>query len=243
MEIDYMKIPDGPGKDELEQIMKFIPKLNLMSGPWIAGGAVRRLVMGESLQGGDVDIFFPSYTEFGNAKSLLDKNAKLEIKTNHALTYLVDVGGFQIKCQIINRRTYVDIAKLFSDFDFSVCQFATDGECIAYPPESLQDLKERRLRFSENGKGADRTSPSRLVKYCMYGFVPEDGVLATTVNKGLNGIRTVEIFAASRFSDSNYSDFEEVEEPQHEDDLEELELKDASALERLARALFKMKDF
>ena len=45
---------------EFHHVLSLLPPVNMMSGPWITGGAARRLWTGEDWHKGDVDVFFVS---------------------------------------------------------------------------------------------------------------------------------------------------------------------------------------
>ena len=185
MEIKFMDIPNGPGREELDLILSFLPKISFESGIYLAGGAVRRLAQGQSLIDGDLDFFFrklnPSRLFEDEFKDHLDP----PFVSSRAVTYKVPMGENEFKIQIIRRMFYKDLESLFNDFDFTVCQFATDGEKIAYTDQSLSDLRSNTLSFNRDKILDSRTLPMRFAKYVRYGFIPEPHMFTEVVKKGL----------------------------------------------------------
>ncbi len=199
-------IPEGPGVEKLNWILEQLPPLDLKAGPWVAGGAARRLLEGQPLEGGDVDIFFSCRKSFKIFCQHLE-SYQLVISTERAKTFMVQ----GIKVQAICRQTYITVEDLFKDFDFSVCQIATDGKKIAISNQGHRDMKERVLRFAPGGKVARQTVIKRMTKYLAYGFIPEPGLYETMVNSGLLGVSSYSIFEGSEADSSNY-DIPEGEE-------------------------------
>jgi hypothetical protein len=205
-----LDIPDGPGLDTLNWIIEQLPPLDMRKGPWIAGGAVRRILEGKSLEGGDVDIFFASSAQYKRFKHCLSGFEKV-IETRRATTFLVQ--GIQV--QVICRQFYLTVEDLFKDFDFSVCQIATDGKKIAVSNQGYNDIRSKSLRFAPGGKVARQTVIKRMNKYLAHGFIPEPGLYETMVQSGLTCVSSYSIFEGSeREFSSNYEIEEGKEEPQ-----------------------------
>jgi len=80
-----------------------------------------------------------------------------------------------INLQFISRTFPNSILDLFSDFDWTVCQFVSDGETMWAPPNAIRDLELRKLELIP-----ETTRPitfNRVVKYISYGFDPTDEIM------------------------------------------------------------------
>lgn len=143
-----------------------IPKLkfHIDKGPWIAGGAVRKIVMNEPLADGDWDIFCRN----GYQMKVIREKLKGDWYRNYRTWTLSPEGGVRI--EIIHSLLHPDLAHVFDSFDFTVCQFATDGTTLYYTPQAMQDIETRTLNCPKNG--GHESSESRIFKYFMKGFHP-----------------------------------------------------------------------
>ena len=187
--VEQHNIPRGPGLLELQTILDLFPPVSLMKGPYVAGGAVRRLIKGESIRGGDIDFFFHDYRQFNQFVKCMDNFERLH-ESQHAKTYL----AFGMQVQLICRKYYPSLFELFNDFDFSVCQVATDGKSILARRGSVPDIMNNRLRFADYGTVEKSSVTGRLLKYLGHGFLPEPGMFKTIMETGLNQSSSYQIF-------------------------------------------------
>jgi hypothetical protein len=201
-------LPAGPGRDQMEKILEIIPPLSLKFGPWLAGGAVRRIIQGKTIDDGDMDFFFTSIAEWQKFKDVLDDYECLH-KSGAACTYLVH----GIKVQIIKRMYYKNLDQLFGDFDFSACQVATDGKKLGYADQAVSDIQEQRLRLATVGRVTKKTVVGRMMKYLGHGFMPVDGLYSTVIDHGLKTTNSYDIFNGTiERPASNYDHEDKVEE-------------------------------
>lgn len=173
------------------EIFKYLPPLNLQTGPWIAGGAALTWFQGNTVTS-DIDIFFQDedqweafrlafienyrYTQQVNSDFeslyLCDKPISISSdfgysvvsETENALT--MQIKGTQI--QLIKKFSK-SITDVFDSFDFDVCKFATDGESFHPFDRALDDLSKKILH-------SEKFTPSllsRVMKYTTYGFIPD----------------------------------------------------------------------
>jgi len=219
-------IPTGPGVEQLNSLLEILPPISIKWGPWIAGGAVRRILQQRVIdEEGDVDLFFSDAGEFLKFDRALS-SYELVHSSGKAKTYMVN----GLKVQIIKRRFYDDLKTLFADFDFSVCQVATDGKKIAYADEALQDIKDNRLRFANVGRISPLTVVGRMVKYVGHGFTPDPGLFRIIVESGLDMVSANNVFDIERPS-ANYDHDEKVEE------IIDAKVFDSKALRKAAKRL------
>ncbi|RYD50687.1 MAG: hypothetical protein EOP83_23725, partial [Verrucomicrobiaceae bacterium] len=122
----------------MTEVIRRIGVTNLDTGPWVAGGAARSVFLGEELRlSGDIDIFTRTFeSQHAALVAVVEKAVKVNDrkKNSHGTESLYASfeavhGGFvDLKWQIIGPKYYSkDLPDLFKIFDFTVCQFATDG--------------------------------------------------------------------------------------------------------------------
>jgi hypothetical protein len=183
----------------------FEMEFDLNEGPWVAGGAARRIFLSEPANCGDIDIFVPEGKDFfvrANFFGLIIKNQYMlggNKKTTdekriaiHNITHLESDGKYQVIESLLMRRMEIEngfledvpvpsiLPELFKTFDFTVCQFATDGKMIAMTEEAFADSFSRVLRLGE-GHGRP-VSLNRAHKYSKYGYTVAPGELTKIIN-------------------------------------------------------------
>lgn len=163
-------------------------------------------MQGRELGEGDLDFFFTSRAEWSKFDKVLRDYEEVH-RSNAAATFMVN----GLKVQIIKRRYYDELGYLFGDFDFTVCQLATDGKNVAYTAKALEDINDSKLRFSEHGRVSKLTVIGRMVKYVNHGFMPEAGLFRMIVESGLDMTTAHKIFDNERPS-ANYDHDAKVDE-------------------------------
>ncbi|NJO59838.1 MAG: hypothetical protein HC836_16515 [Richelia sp. RM2_1_2] len=172
-------------------------KLNMHQGPWFAGGSVLRLFLGQNLESSDIDVFFSNESDFKHLYDVMNsiKQSKEDQMSEPDTTLIIDPYAFNLlarkkptyktkfaftyelsdkKVQLIRREMYNNVAELFGDFDFTVCQFATDCELIAYTDLAFEDALAKQLRIVNMQKNS--TFTRRFFKYLAYGYTPRPGM-------------------------------------------------------------------
>lgn len=225
---ECIPIPEGPGVAQIKSILEVLPPLDLKTGPWVAGGAPRRLLQSKDLGEGDIDFFFPnkkSWEEYVKALS----GYEVVIETKRATTFLVN----GLKVQMIKRRYYETLETIFMDFDFSACQVATDGNHIACTKQAHIDITDNILRFASQGKIAKNTLVQRMAKYVGHGFIPESGLFELIVKSGLDYVSAWSIFEGNDVAIYDENDGTTMED---EDNIS-VESMDAGVMRTIARKL------
>jgi hypothetical protein len=174
--------PEFHDRKHLKAIRLFFPYLTMDNGPWIAGGAARRVFQNSECEsGGDIDVYFPSLEMYNWGAEFLRQFAPnlypFPGGTNGTTTA---VGGREpFNVQLHCKHFPKSAEEILYRYDFSVTKFVTDGEEILYDPECLPHLKNKlltsKLKYS-------KPKPKRLGKYCSYGFTPTPGMLAQIMN-------------------------------------------------------------
>jgi hypothetical protein len=138
------------------------------TGPWIAGGMGRQIVLGET-NFNDVDIWFRDREQLEEVHArLLDvfgSEVVEKYSSDNALTY--KIGDHTV--QLIRRRWYSSLDAVFADFDFTCCQIAVDDDLTAYGP-GVEDAKKYVLQLNRLDT---RAFLARYAKYLGYGYAME----------------------------------------------------------------------
>ena len=141
-------------------------------GPWIAGGAVRKVVMNEPIDGSDIDIFFSNKETLQWAMELFKKIPNMTFDNVNNFIYHKD--GIYYKFQLVSHFFYPTVEELLKGFDFTTTMFATDGKVIFHTKEALLDSCNKELVFN---KEHEKGRPLRLQKYAKKGFTPSPGMI------------------------------------------------------------------
>jgi hypothetical protein len=172
--------------------------LNIEQGPWVAGGAVRRL-LSDDFGAGDIDIFLPERLcgfwndQKCNLTPLVDRIDNIfheQITSRTAKKNLNEyVFGLNkpfnpnkiIKVQVVHKNRFDSIEALLSDFDFTICMAATDGwRWVAYE-QIMSDIERRQFGIqSVQRRGMEIR---RMIKYCNFGLTPKPGVLSSVLSR------------------------------------------------------------
>jgi hypothetical protein len=150
--------------------------LNMQNGPWIAGGAVRRTLMGGGVGESDIDVFFASSEQLAQCRSALESvGAKQKRETDHNIEYVLTLGDSDQRIQLIRVAFHASASAVIDSFDFTICQFATDGKEVICGPYSLWDLSRKRLAVHKITFAV--ASMRRFLKYSRQGFTVCGGAL------------------------------------------------------------------
>ena len=113
------------------------------NGPWVAGGAARRLYFEECLPAtSDVDVFFKDQEQFEAFEYWIadDQGGELyhAAKGNDTYTF----NGLLV--QLI-KSYFSSVDHVLSSFDFRMCMFGCDGEQITHGHLAVEDVREKVL--------------------------------------------------------------------------------------------------
>lgn len=158
--------------DEFNLLMEKLPKPKI-DGPWIAGGAIRNLLCGDSVTKSDIDYFFRDVNQFSDFCTEMDRLGaikKYENKFN--TTWFL---GEQ-KVQAISVAYYNDTISLLDSFDFTICQIATDGINLIVGEFALWDIGRKKLAVNRVTYGT--STVRRMLKYAKSGFTACSGCIS-----------------------------------------------------------------
>lgn len=149
-----------------------VPKITPSIG-WIAGGAVRQWFSGQEKLS-DIDVFFINDEAFNTyEKMLVDADFKLISQHKNAKTY----RRHELIVQCITISSYSNVTELFDSFDFSVCQFAWNGEEVFATSEAIISVLRGHLGVHKISKTYAVDSLRRAFKYAKKGFYPCSGTI------------------------------------------------------------------
>lgn len=178
---------------DIEQVI--LPGFDVM----IAGGSVRKAMIGEELGKSDYDVFFKSRSDYTRAIELLaSMNVNIRRHPN-CVSFTAERKWFpklsqSIYIQLINKETHKTMEELMNSFDFTVCQFGYKNGDIYYTEDALQHHYERKLEFTER-KLKDDTNVAlvRVCKYTAAGYAPSEEVFERALVKDQEALRRGDI--------------------------------------------------
>lgn len=185
--------------DRLNPVLRNFIRPHWENGPWVAGGSIRRLLLGDDPLAADVDVFFANEaqkeqflltmeTSGATVKKITRTNTTLEIMVP-VLKYVDDLGeavyeNVKVTLQAIHFAYYESPEAVIDSFDFTICQFITDGEKLAIGKYSLWDLCRKRLAINKVSLAV--STVHRLVKYSKQGFYACPGTIGDILHAVAN---------------------------------------------------------
>lgn len=163
-------------------VLKGLPELS-QSGPWLAGGALRRTLLGLEPES-DFDFFFQNAEQLENFRLKLEASGLVKVReTAHHFHYRGRVGevGPERDIQLIRFMFYTDTKSVIDSFDYTICMFAYDGDLLTVGDFSLWDLGRKRLAI--NRITYPVATMRRLLKYTNQGFNACKGCLSQILIK------------------------------------------------------------
>lgn len=160
----------------LAKVLAGLPGLST-SGPWLAGGSLRRTLLGQE-PASDFDFFFRDADQLAAFATDLDARGFAKIReTEHHMHYRGRIGddGFPVEVQCIRFAFYQNASAVVDSFDFTICMFAFDGETLTVGDHALWDLGRKRLAVHKITFPV--STMRRLLKYGRQGFTACKGAL------------------------------------------------------------------
>lgn len=155
-----------------DKVMGGLPPVTT-DGPWLAGGAIRHVLLGE-VPDSDWDFFFKSADQAEEFHQALVQRGFAKTNSNqHARTYFGTIDGKRIKVQAITIAYYATLADCLDTFDFTICQLGWDGVALHTGEYTLWDLGRKRL--SVHKVTFATATVRRLLKYTKQGLTACNG--------------------------------------------------------------------
>lgn len=154
----------------------------LGGGSWMAGGAIRRTLIGQALDS-DFDFFFKSAKALADWESGLPSGLKLVRETEHHKHWRGTIAGsdLPIDVQAIRFRFYENAEQVIDSFDYTVTMFVLDGDEMVTTPYALWDLGRRKLAVHKISYPV--ATMRRLLKYTKQGFTACAGCLQSILKE------------------------------------------------------------
>lgn len=154
----------------------------LGGGAWMAGGAIRRTLIGQALDS-DFDFFFKSAEALAEWESGLPSGLKLVRETEHHKHWRGTIAGsdLPIDVQAIRFRFYDNAEQVIDSFDYTVTMFVLDGDDMVTTPYALWDLGRRKLAVHKISYPV--ATMRRLLKYTKQGFTACAGCLQSILKE------------------------------------------------------------
>jgi hypothetical protein len=173
---------------ELELVCSPIRKIaesmadNISSKMWVAGGALRRTILGQPIIGhSDFDLFFmkkENAEECQKQLIALGYHVEKENDTNVQLEKAASTqDASKIKIQLIKIKYYQNLDEVLNSFDFTLCQFGWDlgDDSFVCGDTSLYDIARKRIVVNKITYPV--ASLRRIIKYTNQGFYACAGCL------------------------------------------------------------------
>lgn len=167
----------------------------------VAGGAALSWYQDRAVGDKDIDIWFNNQSSFDRMSKYLEAHSarcRITYNTENAQTWSVDVNtnSPRYKIQLIKNNFWKDPKDIIQEFDFTVCQIATDGFTWYHSDNFCQDLKDRKLRTTK----IRPLITKRLLKYWIYGFQPDDQLIQQMID------HPDTVWDYSKSTDEDYAD-------------------------------------
>lgn len=149
---------------------------------WCAGGAIRRTLINQSLDS-DFDFFFRDADHLAAWETGLPSTLVKVRETEHHKHWRGPVGdsAIPIDVQAIRFRFYKSAEDVIDSFDYTITQFALDGDNLVTTPIALWDLGRKRLAIHKVTYPV--ATMRRLLKYSRQGFTACNGCMATLLRE------------------------------------------------------------
>ena len=142
------------------------PEFVLPEGCWIAGGAIRAWFTGKEVSN-DIDVFAIDEKRLVRFVEQNKLDASTKVSKPSLDTYTHKGKPVQLIRVFSN-----DVDELLSKFDYTLCQFAWDGNHVYSTLEAVISTERKHLSVNEFQEGFELDSLRRAFKYAEKGFRP-----------------------------------------------------------------------
>ncbi|MCI0558112.1 MAG: hypothetical protein MN733_06425 [Nitrososphaera sp.] len=177
-----------------QQVLSEYVKPNWQTGPWVAGGCIRRLLLGDDPFESDVDVFFASETQkeewVVRIKAMYPQAVSLANANNITIDCGEVLGVKRLKLQAVHVAYYETPQAVIDSFDYTICQLVTDGQTLENGEFTLWDLARKRLVLHK----LEYPVPTmrRMIKYAKQGFYACPGMMNDLLTRVLQNPRLID---------------------------------------------------
>lgn len=149
---------------------------------WMAGGAIRRTLIGQSLDS-DFDFFFKSAEALKEWENGIPGSLKLVRETEHHKHWRGTIAGSEmpIDIQAIRFRFYDTAEDVIDSFDYTITMFVLDGDDLVTTPFALWDLGRKKLAIHKITYPV--ATMRRMLKYTKQGFTACSGCMQSILKE------------------------------------------------------------
>lgn len=170
-------------ESSLCQVLAALPTVS-PEGPWLAGGALRRLLIGQPMDS-DFDYFFRDLAQLERfQEAMRASGSELKRSTKHHAHYRKSIVDETRDVQAIHFKFYTSAFDVIDSFDYTITQFAFDGTNLITTAEALFDLGRKRLAIHKVTYPV--ATMRRLLKYGKQGFTACQGTMAELLRQTAN---------------------------------------------------------
>lgn len=136
-------------------------------GPWLAGGALTRLLAGEDPLKGDIDLYFKNNDDFNKFKESLTFCAP-NVRVVKENTAVLTLEAGPVTYQLIHHSPKNSPVEVIQEFDLTVCQVAYDGSSLIVGEHTLWDISRKMLLINKVNHGPSVIE--RIIRYASRGY-------------------------------------------------------------------------
>ena len=173
-----MKMSELKDRGINSQLLDYLIE-NLPYGAHVGGGFLSSLIQKKPERAGDVDIFFSEPSAFETVLKMLRSPSNVLLSGYDAVLNDAQIANKEtavvkfeatgkIPIQLIKIIWHTDAAHVIDLFDFTVCQFVTEGDELIFNPAGLIDLLNNQIVIHRIEVHMDLLY--RLTKYLKKGF-------------------------------------------------------------------------
>lgn len=163
----------GISSREILSALEMLPMVGV-DGPWLAGGALRRAVLGQPVKPSDLDLFFRDEAQYKGTVNAFKEGGWVVERRGRNSDRLSKDGWTVNTVKLV---FYASLEDVLDAFDFTICQWGTDGHDLVVGPYTQVDTLRKRLAIHKVTYGA--STVRRAVKYAGQGFTLCAGTSAT----------------------------------------------------------------
>lgn len=155
-------------RPHIENILTPFLELNLLrEGVWLAGGAIRDALNGNT-EVADYDMFFSNTLDAQRVQLLLEEDLGFECMFKCPQGELTTFKKDGMKIQLVTKFFYNSMEEVIDRFDITACRHITDGKVILTKYSSVRDTFNKKINL--HTIEFPNATMKRIQKYIQKGF-------------------------------------------------------------------------